>query len=126
VTANRQRREYAIASPGELSEERSGRILSSLGSCSLVPARPPTSCQHFKPEIPGIFLQLVFALRSLVAFHVGLGVSTTVRLVRTKGWAALDSFVGVVYVRESVSCCRPLLCDFYLCAHPLGAPEPSP
>jgi hypothetical protein len=71
-------------------------------------------------------LQLVFALRSLVSFHVGLGVSTAVRLVRTKGWAALDSLVGAVYVRESASCCRPLLCDFYFCAHPLGAPEKSP
>jgi hypothetical protein len=65
-------------------------------------------------------------LRSLVAFHVGPGFSTTVRLVRTKGWAALDSSVGVVYVRESVSCCRPLLCYFYLGAHPLGAPESLP
>jgi hypothetical protein len=27
VTAKQQRREYAIASPGELSEERAGRIL---------------------------------------------------------------------------------------------------
>ena len=76
--------------------------------------------------MPEKMLQLVFALRSLVAFHVGLGVSTTVRLVRTKGWAALDSFVGVVYVPESVSCCRPLFCDFYLCAHPLCPPEKSP
>ena len=76
--------------------------------------------------MPGKLLKLVFALKSLVAFHVGLGVSTPVRLVRTKGWAALDSFVGVVYMRESVSCCRPLLCDFYFCAHSLGAPEKSP
>jgi hypothetical protein len=30
-------------------------------------------------------LQLVLALRSLAAFHIGLGVSTTVRLVRTEG-----------------------------------------
>jgi hypothetical protein len=64
-------------------------------------------------------LQLVYALRSLVAFHVGLGVSTTERLVCTKGWAALCSFVGVVYMRESVRCCRPLLCVF------TSAPTPS-
>jgi hypothetical protein len=77
--------------------------------------------------MPGKFLQLFFfALKILVAVHVGLGVSTTVRLVRTKGWAALDLFVGVVYVRESVSCCRLFLCNFYLCAHPLGTPENSP
>ena len=71
-------------------------------------------------------LQLVLALRSLAAFHIGLGVSTTVRLVRTKGWAALCSFAGVAYVRESVICCRPLLCVFYFCTHPLCPPEKSP
>jgi hypothetical protein len=49
--------------------------------------------------MPDKLFQLAFALRGLVAFHVGLGVSTTVRLVRAKGWAALDLFVGVVYVR---------------------------
>jgi hypothetical protein len=49
--------------------------------------------------MPGEFLQLVFVLRSLVAFHVGLVDSTTVRLMRTKGWAALDSFFGIFYVR---------------------------
>ena len=76
--------------------------------------------------MPDKLIQLVFALRILVAFHVGLGVSTTVRLVCTKGWAALCSFVGVVYVRESVRCCRPLLCVFYLFAHPLCLPEKSP
>jgi hypothetical protein len=76
--------------------------------------------------MPDKMLQLVFALRSLFAFHVGLGVSIIVRLVRTKNWAALVSFVGDVYERESVSCCRLLLCDYYLCAHPLGAPESLP
>jgi hypothetical protein len=76
--------------------------------------------------MPDKLLQLVFALRSLVAFHVGLGVSTTVRLVRTEGGAALDLLAGGVYVRETVRCCRPLLCVCYLCAHPLGAPEKSP
>jgi hypothetical protein len=90
------------------------------------PARPPTSCQHFKLEMPDKFLQLVFALRSLVAFHVGLGVSTTVFLALTKGWAALCSFVGAVYVRESLSCCRPLLFVCYLCAHPLAPPRNPP
>jgi hypothetical protein len=119
VTAKRQRREYAIASPGGQSEERAGRIL--FASRALLGRQRTASI--LSQKCPTKLLQLFFfALRSLVAFHVGLGVWTTVRLVRTKGWAALDSFVGVVYVRESVSCCRPLLCDFYLCAHPLGAP----
>jgi hypothetical protein len=53
-----------------------------------------------------------------VAFYIGLGPLTAVYLALTKGWAALCSFVGVVYVRESVSCCRPLLCIFLLSAHP--------
>ena len=122
VTAKRQRREYAIASPGELSEERAGRILfvsrALLGrqrAPSILSQKCPTNC-----------FNCFFALRSLVAFHVGLGVSTTVRLVRTKGWAALCSFAGVAYVRPGASCCRPLLCVCYLCAHPLGVPEKSP
>jgi hypothetical protein len=55
-----------------------------------------------------------------VAFYVGLGPLTTVYLALTKGWAALCSFVGAAYVRESVSCCRPLLCVF------TSAPTPSP
>jgi hypothetical protein len=108
ATAKRQRREYTIASPGELSKERAGRIL----FVSRAPLGRQRAASIFMPEIPDKWLQLVFALRSLVAFHVGLGVSTTVHLVRTKGWVALSSFVGVVYVRESVSCCRPLLCVF--------------
>jgi hypothetical protein len=41
--------------------------------------------------MPYQLLQLVLALRSLVAFHIGLGVSTTDRLVRTEGGAALGS-----------------------------------
>jgi hypothetical protein len=60
-----------------------------------------------------------------VAFYVGLGPLTTVHLDLTKGWAALCSFVGVVYVRESVSCCRPLLCVFFLCAHPSAPQKPG-
>ena len=76
--------------------------------------------------MPDKLLQLVLALRSLVTFHFGLGVSTTVRLVLTEGGAALDLLAGGVYVRETVRCCRPLLCVCYLCAHPLGAPEKSP
>jgi hypothetical protein len=91
---------------------------------------PIVSISENSPQRPEAnsdkLLQLVFALRSLVAFHVGLGVSTTVRLVRAKGWAALCSFVGVVYLRESVSRCRPLLSVFYLCAHPLCPPEKYP
>jgi hypothetical protein len=70
-------------------------------------ARPPTSCQHFKPEMPYKLLQLVLALRSLFAFHIDLGVLTTVRLVRTLGGAALGSLAGGVYVRPGASCCRP-------------------
>ena len=76
--------------------------------------------------MPDKLLQLVFALKSLVAFHVGLGVATTVRLVRTEGGAVLDLLPGGVYVRETVRCCRPLLCVCYLCAHPLGVQEKSP
>ena len=119
MTAKRQLREYAIASPGgTVQGTRRSRPFRLSG-----PARPPTSCQHFKPEMADKLLQLVFALRSLVAFHVGLGLSTTVRLVCTKGWAALCSFVGVVYVRPGASCCRPLLCVCYLCAHPPRRPR---
>ena len=55
-----------------------------------------------------------------------MGLFTTVYLALTKGWAALCSFAGVAYVRESVICCRPLLCVFYLCTHPLCPPEKSP
>jgi len=122
VTAKRQRREYAIASPGKLSEELAGRILfvsrtllDRQRAASILSQKCPTNCFNW-----------FFALRSLIAFHVGLGVSIIVRLVRTKNWAALVSFVGDVYERESVSCCRLLLCDYYLCAHPLGAPESLP
>jgi hypothetical protein len=43
---------------------------------------------------------------------IRLGPLTTVYLALTKGWAALCSFVGAVYVRESLSCFRPLLCVF--------------
>jgi hypothetical protein len=104
VTAKRQRREYAIASPGELTKERAGRIL--FVSRALLGRQRAASILSQKcPKIASTVF--FFALRSPVAFHVGLGGSTTVRLVRTKGWAALCSFVGVVYVRESVSCCRP-------------------
>jgi hypothetical protein len=74
----------------------------------------------------GKSLQLFLALRSLVAFYVGLDVSTTVRLVRTEGGAALDLLAGGVYVRETVRCCRPLLCVCYLCANPFGVQEKSP
>jgi hypothetical protein len=91
VTAKRQRRKYAIASPGELPKERAGRIL--------FVSRALLGChrgQQFKPETPGKSLQLVLALRSLVAFHVGLGLSTAVRLVRTEGGAALGSLAGGV------------------------------
>jgi hypothetical protein len=123
VTAKRQRSEYAIASPGKLSEERAGRIFFVFRALLGRQRASRISSQKFPTNYFNCFF---FALRSLVAFHVGLGVSTTVRLVRTKGWAALGSFVGVVYVRESASCCRPPLCDFYLCAHPLGVREKPP
>ena len=42
-----------------------------------------------------------------MAFHVGLGMSTTVRLVRTEGGTALCSVAGVVYVRTGASFFRP-------------------
>jgi hypothetical protein len=123
VAAKRQRREYAIASPGKIFEKRAGRIL--FVSRTLLSRQRVASIlsQKFPTNFFNCFF---FALRSLVAFNIGLGVLTTVRLVRTKGWADQDSFVGVVYVRESVSCCRPLLYDFYFCAHPPGAPKKSP
>jgi hypothetical protein len=74
----------------------------------------PSSEEH--PPFNGAEYPIIF----------GLGVSTTVRLVRTEGGAALDSLAGGVYVRPGASCCRPLLCVCYLCAHPLSAPGKSP
>ena len=55
-----------------------------------------------------ILLQLVLALRSLVAFDVGLGMSTSLRLVRMEGVAALYSLADVVYVRQSASGRQPV------------------
>jgi hypothetical protein len=49
-----------------------------------------------------------------VAFHVGLGMSTTVRLVRTEGGTALCSVAGVVYVRTGASFFRPLAGNVHL------------
>ena len=40
--------------------------------------------------------QLVLELRSLVVLYIGLGMSTTVHLVRTEGWAAPFSVACVV------------------------------
>ena len=123
MTAKWQRREYAIASPEELPKERTGRTL--FVSRALLGRQRAARILSLKCPT-NFFNCFYFALRSLVAFHAGLGVSTTVRLVYAKGWAALCSFAGVAYVRESVICCRPLLCVFYLCAHPIGAPEKPP
>ena len=61
-----------------------------------------------------------------MAICVGLGLPTTLHLARTEGVAALCLLAGVVYVRQSVSCRRPLSFVFYLCAHPLGPPEKPP
>ena len=70
-------------------------------------ARPPASWQRFQPKMFEELLRLVLALRSLAAFDVGLGMPTSLLLVRMEDGGALRSSVDVVYVRQSTSGCRP-------------------
>ena len=110
MTAKRQRREYAVASPGELSEERAARIL--FVSRALLGRQRAASI--LSQKCPTNFFN----------FHVGLGVSTTVRLVRTKGGAVLDSLAGGVYVRLSDSG-RARAAVAFSCVFVTSAPTPS-
>jgi hypothetical protein len=110
VTAERQRREYAIASPEELSEERAARIF--FVSWALLGRQRAASI--LSQKCPTTFFN----------FHVVLGVSTTVRLVRAKGGAVLDSLAGGVYVWLSDSG-RARAAVVLSCVFVTSAPTPS-
>jgi hypothetical protein len=76
--------------------------------------------------MPENLLQLVLALICLVAFHVDLGVSTTVRVVHKKGGVALNSLAGGVYVRPGASCFRPFRGERASAPTPSSPPESLP